>query len=141
MKDMGRNMTSGAPVQKWPTPMLSTDGKMKTRQRSETHSIFSSGEECKFAPQQTHYIHNTVHPHPHAHIHAPPLKLTQVHTVLPKSTQSQILTCQSLPKFTWSQISSKTHQLHSRLHLMHCSIGPQLSLMQTFTYMINLSIY
>src|ERR1700676_3881296 len=51
MKDMGRNMTSGAPAQRWLTLMPLIDGKMKTGQRSETHTIFSSGEECKSAPR------------------------------------------------------------------------------------------
>jgi hypothetical protein len=68
MMDMGRNMMSGTPVQKWPILMLLTDEKMKMGQRSETHSIFSSGEECKSAPQHTHHIHY-IHIHPQ-HQHA-----------------------------------------------------------------------
>ena len=46
-KDMGMNTMSGILAQKWPTPMPSTSGKIKMGQRSETHTIFSSGEECK----------------------------------------------------------------------------------------------
>jgi hypothetical protein len=47
MKDMGRNMMSGILVQKWLRQTYLTDGKRKMGQRFETHTIFSSGEECK----------------------------------------------------------------------------------------------
>ena len=50
MKDMGKNMMSGDLAQKWPTLMPLTNGKMKMGQRSETHTIFSSGEKCKSSP-------------------------------------------------------------------------------------------
>ena len=50
MKDMGRSMMSGVLVQKWPRWTPSMDGKMRTEQKFETHSILLGGEGCKPAP-------------------------------------------------------------------------------------------
>ena len=46
-KDMAKNMMSGILVLKWQRQMHLTDGKKRMGQRFETHTIFSSGEECK----------------------------------------------------------------------------------------------
>ena len=59
MKDMGRNTMSGAPAQKWPTLMPLTSGKMRMGQRSETHTIFLSGEECKSDPHRLTTLQHT----------------------------------------------------------------------------------
>jgi hypothetical protein len=47
MKDMAKNMMSGILVQKWQRQMHLTDGKKRMGRGFETHTIFSSGEECK----------------------------------------------------------------------------------------------
>ena len=46
-KDMAKNMMSGVLVLKWQRQTHLTDGKKRMGQRFETHTIFSSGEECK----------------------------------------------------------------------------------------------
>ena len=50
INDMGRSMTSGVLTQKWLILTPLTNGNMKMGQRSENHSIFSSGKECKSGP-------------------------------------------------------------------------------------------
>jgi len=61
MRDMGRSMMSGILAPKWPRWMPLTDGKTKMGWRSETHSIFSSGEECKSGLTDLQHYDKTTH--------------------------------------------------------------------------------
>ena len=66
-RDTAKNTTSGALAQKWPTRMLSTDGKTRTGQRSDPPSIFLAGRGVSLTTQ-THDIMTTRTP-THAPLH------------------------------------------------------------------------
>jgi hypothetical protein len=58
-KDMAKNMMSGVLVQKWQRQTHLTDGKKRMGRRFETHTIFSSGEECKSPNNLRHNTYTT----------------------------------------------------------------------------------